>query len=230
MIIVIPARGGSKRLPNKNIYPLNGRPLLSYTLETIAATGLKIPTYVSTDSELIANVARSYPSVEVVMRPDEIAGDTASTESVLLHVLDSLGPQGQVPQWIMTLPPTSPFRSPDTVCKFFESAVSSSNEVDCLMSVTENLGDFWRMQNDGRMQRLFPDAPRRQQDRSPLFEENSAIYVTRTKALRETGFILGRSVYGIAISEVEGFDINNSEDIHFAECLMNGVCGSVKYS
>ncbi|MDR1185717.1 MAG: acylneuraminate cytidylyltransferase family protein [Coriobacteriales bacterium] len=226
MIIVIPARGGSKRLPHKNIHPLKGKPLLAHTLEAIAATGLGIPTYVSTDDEHIAAVARAYPGMEVVMRPAEIAGDTASTESVLLHVLDVLAARGQAPQWLMTLPPTSPFRTAATICSFAEAAAGCAAGIDCLMSVTENRGDFWRMQADGGMVRLFPDAPRRQQDRTPLFEENSAVYVSRTQALRATGFIFGRAVRGIPIPAIEGFDINNPEDVCFAECLYEVVHGA----
>lgn len=221
MIIVIPARGGSKRLPHKNIYPLKGKPLLVYTLEAILATGLNIPTYVSTDDDRIAAVARAYPGIEVVMRPAAIACDTSSTESVLLHVLDILLERGEIPQWLMTLPPTSPFRSAETIRGFAEAVVGCDSDIDCLMSVTENRGDFWRMQEDGRMQRLFPDAPRRQQDRIPLFEENSAVYLSRTQALRETGSILGRAVRGIGISAIEGFDINSPHDMRLAECLLD---------
>ena len=219
MIIVIPARGGSKRLPHKNIYPLKGKPLLTYTLEAIAATGLNIPTYVSTDDEDIASVARAYQGVEVIMRPPEIADDTASTESVLLHVLDILAERKQTPQWLMTLPPTSPFRTASTILGFAEAVEGCADDIDCLMSVTENRGDFWRMEPHGRMDRLFPAAPRRQQDRTPLYEENSAVYVSRTSALRDTGVILGRVVLGIPISSLEGFDINNPEDMRLAECL-----------
>lgn len=219
MIIVVPARGGSKRLPRKNIHPLKGKPLLAYTLEAIAATGLIIPTYVSTDDELIADVARAYPGVEVLMRPDEIASDSASTESVLLHVLDVLAGRGETSEWVMTLPPTSPFRTANTILDFLKEATICASEIDCIMSVTENRGDFWRMLDSGRMQRLFTDAPRRQQDRPPLFEENSAVYVTRTEALRATESILGRAVRGISVPSIEGFDVNNPEDMHLAECL-----------
>lgn len=223
MIIVIPARGGSKRLPHKNIHPLKGKPLMAYTLEAIAATGLNIPTYVSTDDESIAAVARVYPGVEVVMRPSEIASDNASTESVLLHVLDMLAERGHLPEWLMTLPPTSPFRTSDTICRFAECATDCASDIDCLISVTENRGDFWRMKADGSMHRLFPDAPRRQQDRTPLWEENSAVYLSRTKALRDTGSILGRAVRGIPIPVLEGFDINNSEDMRLAEFLHGAI-------
>ena len=228
MIIVIPARGGSKRLPHKNIHPLKGKPLLTYTLEAIAATGLKIPTYVSTDDERIAAVARAYQGVEVVMRPAELASDTASTESVLLHVLDVLDQRGQAPQWLITLPPTSPFRTAATIRSFVEATMNCASDIDCLMSVTENRSDFWRMQDDGRMQRLLPDAPRRQQDRAPLYEENSTVYVSRVQALRDTSFILGRAVRGIPIPAIEGFDINNAEDACFAEALHNVLFGDIK--
>ena len=219
MIIVIPARGGSKRLPQKNIHLLKGKPLLSYTLELIAATGLRIPTYVSTDDERIGEIASSFPGINVIVRPVEIAGDSASTESALLHVLDVLAMRGNFPQWLMTLPPTSPFRTVSNVHSFIEGTLNCGSDIDCLMSVTENRDDFWRMHNNGQMQRLFPDAPRRQQERVPLFEENSAIYVSRTQALRETNSILGRAVRGVVISAIEGFDINTPEDICLAECL-----------
>ncbi len=220
MIIVIPARGGSKRVPHKNIHPLKGKPLLAYTLESIAATGLNIATYISTDDEHIAAVARAYPGVETIVRPAEIACDKASTEAVLLHVLDILAKRNQEPQWLMTLPPTSPFRSAETIRNFAEAIKECSDDVDCFMSVTENRGDFWHMGALGRMDRLFPNAPRRQQERAPLYEENSAVYVTRTKALRDTGLILGRTVRGIAIPALEGFDINTPLDLKIAEALI----------
>ena len=219
MIIVVPARGGSKRIPQKNIYPLRGKPLLAYTLEAVAASGLACPLYVSTDDERIATVALAYANVHVVMRPENLASDTASTEAVLLHVLDSVADAAGNPQWIMTLPPTSPFRRPETIRRFAETARQSPHAQDCLMSITENRGDFWRLQPDGTLARLFPDAPRRQQERTPLFEENSAIYLSRVDSLRETGLILGRRVRGLVISEIEGFDINTVHDIRMAEFI-----------
>mgnify|MGYP001288671682 CR=1 FL=1 len=221
MIIVVPARGGSKRVPLKNIHLLMGKPLLSYTLESISASGLDIPTYVSTDNEQIASLAKSYPGIEVLMRPQHISDDNASTESVLLHVLDIVSDSSKIPKWLMTLPPTSPFRSPATIRKFALEAMSCEISVDSLMSVTENRGDFWQMHKNGLMKRVSPNAARRQQDREPFYEENSAVYLTRTTALRKTEFILGKNVRGITIPFLEAVDINNNEDFLFAECLYN---------
>ncbi len=226
MIILIPARGGSKRLPNKNIYPLNGKPLICYTLDAIAEADLNIPTYVSTDDEKIAAIVHTFPNVEVVMRPAEFASDKASTESVLFHLLDFLSKKGQSTDWLMTLPPTSPFRTAHTIRSFVEKAAACPDNIDSLMSVTENRGDFWCMQDDGSMQRLFPNAPRRQQDRLPIFEENSAVYLTRRQALVETGFILGQTVHGVSIPVIEGFDINNFDDIILAECMLDVIMKS----
>lgn len=185
----------------------------------IAAAGLNYPVYVSTDDKRIADIARTHKDVQVIMRPDALAHDTASTESVLLHVLDTVAAADFNPLWVMTLPPTSPFRRPETIRRFAATVHANPDSQDCLMSTTENRGDFWRQQPDGTLARLFPDAPRRQQERIPLFEENSAIYVTRVAALRETGFILGCRVHGLAIPPMEGFDINTADDMKLAECI-----------
>jgi CMP-N,N'-diacetyllegionaminic acid synthase len=219
VIIVVPARGGSKRVPHKNIYPLAGRPLLEFTLNAIEAAGLECPVYVSTDDEVIARVAEYQKGVTVIYRPAELASDVATTESVLLHALDEVAVKGVTPIWIMTLPPTSPFRKPETIRRFADAVLAAPDAQDCLMSTTENRGDFWLQQGDGTLLRLLPDAPRRQQERIPMYEENSAIYVTRVSALRSTGLILGRRVRGLPIAADEGFDINTKEDLVMAECL-----------
>ncbi|WP_271570350.1 acylneuraminate cytidylyltransferase family protein [Bradyrhizobium sp. CCBAU 11386] len=219
MIVVVPARAGSKRLPFKNIALLAGRPLLWYTLQGAREAGCLADLVVSTDAEVIADLARA-AGARVLMRPTELADDTASTEAVLLHVLDVLAGEGRNDDWVMTLPPTSPFRTAGTISAFFEGARELPDNIDCLMSVTETRGDYWRRMADGSFQRLFPDAPRRQQDREPLFEENSAVYVTRASALRQTGSILGRAVRAFAIRPREALDINTPEDLALAEALL----------
>jgi CMP-N-acetylneuraminic acid synthetase len=219
MIIVIPARGGSKRLPHKNIQNLQGKPLLYHTLDAIAASGLNCPVFVSTDDDHIACLASVYSGVKVIMRPEMLASDTASTESVLLHVLDVVGEDGINPKWLMTLPPTSPFRSPETIRRFAETVQREPDAQDCLMSTTENRGDFWQMKSDGTLIRLFPDAPRRQQERTPLFEENSAVYISRVTILRDTGTIIGGRIRGHVIPALEGFDINTAEDMKLANYI-----------
>jgi CMP-N,N'-diacetyllegionaminic acid synthase len=213
---VIPARGGSKRAPRKNIRALGDEPLLAYTIAAAHEAGLGDATLVSTEDAEIAAVATKL-GCRVMPRPDALATDAASTESVLLHALDEAAKAGWHPKWIVTLPPTSPFRRATTIRFFLDHAASS--RVDCLFSVTATRASLWHLGADGKIARLFPDAPRRQQDRAPLYEENSAIYVTAVPALRATGSVLGRSQQGVAIDPVEGFDINSELDFVVAEAL-----------
>jgi CMP-N-acetylneuraminic acid synthetase len=216
MIIVIPARGGSKRVLNKNIIQLHGKPLICHTLDTIEEMGLDIPVYVSTDSKQIADIVLEYSKVNVIMRPTKISTDSATTEDVLLHVLETIGFEVD---WVITLPPTSPFRRATTICEFINEVGSSSKKIDCLMSVTENRGDFWHFNNEKKFTRLNPEAPRRQQERNPLYEENSAIYINRVTSLAKYQSIIGGCILPKIISNIEAFDINTNEDLNMAKII-----------
>ncbi len=219
LLIVIPARGGSKGIPRKNIAPLCGKPLLAYTIEAALASRISPHLYVSTDCPEISAVASAY-GARVIRRPADIAHDTASTEAALLHALDATEAEGQRFSTILTLPPTSPLRAPATIQAFITRFMEISSQYDALLSLSENRGDFWIQNPDGGFRRLFPNAPRRRQERQPLYLENSALYATRVYALRETGFILGRTSTGFVISEREALDINEPIDLIIAEQLL----------
>ena len=139
MIIAVPARGGSKRVPRKNLQPLAGVPLLAHTLRAVAGAGLDAPVFVSTEDAEIAALATEY-GVRVVDRPPDLAEDAASTEAVLLHVLDTVAGEGVAPTWIMTLPPTAPFRRAETIRAFADEVRRHPEAQDCLISVTEDRG------------------------------------------------------------------------------------------
>ncbi len=221
MIVVIPARGGSKRVKGKNLRPLAGVPLVKRAVNIAIESGFASAVYVSTESQEIAKIAEA-AGARIILRPMEFAKDTASTESVVLHVLEILANEGLTPEWVMTLPPTSPFRKISSILEMISLINREPEAQDCLMSVTEERGDFWRMNNtESSITRLFPDAPRRQQDRNPLYEENSAIYLTKSAALQETGSILGNRVRGFPIDPLEAFDINTELDFKIAEAMIS---------
>lgn len=224
-LIVVPARGGSKGIPKKNIYPLMGKPLLSYTLEVIQRAGLAdTDVAVSTDSEEIAEVARSFSGVEVVHRPAEIAGDRASTEAALLHALDVMQERyGVKYDAVLTLQPTSPLRQPETLKRFIKAYEEQKDRYDAILSLHEDRSDFWVKKGDGVFGRRDPSAPRRRQEREPLYVENSAYYMTSVAALRETHSVLGNRVNGFVISEREGIDINEPVDLVIAEAFLGEV-------
>lgn len=220
-LIVIPARGGSKGIPLKNIYPLNGKPLLMYSLEMITQVDFDGDVVVSTDSEQIKEVALSVPGIEVVDRPEDISGDKASTESALLHALQVMEARKNCHyDAVITLQATSPLRTPQMVKACMERYERDRDKYDALLTLTETRIDYWIKEGNEKYRRLYPDAPRRRQDRDPIYIENSAVYITDSKSLQETGSVLGYCVNGYVIPEREGVDINEPVDILIAEELL----------
>ena len=220
-LVVVPARGGSKGIPLKNIYPVNGKPLLTYSLEMITQVKFDGDVAVSTDSEQIKEVAASVPGIEIVDRPEDISGDKASTESALLHALEVMEERKEcVYDAVVTLQATSPLRTPQTVKACFERYEADRDKYDALLTLTETRIDYWIKDGDAHYRRLYPDAPRRRQDREPIYIENSAVYITDKQSLIETRSVLGHAVNGYVIPEREGVDINEPIDILLAEELL----------
>lgn len=219
-LAVIPARGGSKGIKKKNIALLCGKPLLGYTIEAARMADINGDIVVSTDDKDIAETAGGY-SIEVIWRPKAISGDTAKTEEALIHALDYMKKMhGKTYDAVITMQPTSPFRKPETIRNFLKEYEKNRTVFDALLTLSEDRTDFWEKRDDGSFTRLFPDAPRRRQERKPLYAENSCLYVTDTEALRGTKSVLGRKVNGIVISSLEGLDINEPMDLVIAESYM----------
>ena len=220
-LVVIPARGGSKGIPHKNIYPINGKPLLIYSLEMIKKVRFDGDVVVSTDSAQIRKAALSIEGIAVVERPPEISGDTASTESALIHALDEMERRMHCKyDAVVTLQATSPLRTAQTTAMCFAQYERERNKYDALITLTESRADYWIKENESTFRRLYPDAPRRRQERKPIYIENSALYITDSDTLRETRSVLGHNVNGCVIPEKESIDINEITDIYIAEQLM----------
>jgi len=215
-LAVIPARGGSRGLPRKNIRLLRGQPLLSYTVaHALAVPSIDFTVVTSDDAEIlkIGEKAGAAP----ILRPKKLAGDRARTEDALLHALEILEKMGNSYDFVVTLEPTHPFRKPETVTQAIEMV--SSGRYDSCMTLTEDRTDFWR-QKGKSYARLFPNAPRRRQERDPLFKENSLVYVTSVAALRRRKFVIGSRPGFIITPERESLDIHTATDLAFAESLM----------
>lgn len=221
LLVVIPARGGSKGIPQKNIYPLKGKPLLEYAIECIINSKISCTIAVSTDSNKIADVARNFSEVIVIDRPSKISGDTASTESALIHALEYMENEfGKSFDCVMTLPVTSPLRKPETVASFLEDYLKKKDIHDAQLTLHESYSDYWVKKLDG-FERLYKNAPRRRQEREPMFVENSAIYITEVTSLIETNSVLGHNPTAFIIDEIEGADVNEVRDIFFIESCMD---------
>lgn len=220
VLAVITARGGSKGIPRKNIVPLCGRPLIEYTIESIKAAEIPGRIVVSTDDEEISEISKKN-GIEVIKRPPEISGDTASSEAALLHALEEVRKTGFEPDCVLTLQPTSPLRKSSTIKNFVRKFLEIRNEYDAMLSLHENRTVFWKKLGDtDAFERLYPNAPRRRQAREPLYEENSALYITNVEALERNNSVLGERTAGFVIDADEAVDINEPRDILFAEFLM----------
>lgn len=216
-LAVVPARGGSVSVPLKNIRPLAGKPLLRYTIDQAAAVPELDAVVVSTDDSRIAGVA-VHAGGRVVDRPGELATATAPTEWALLHALDALGDDQF--DYVVLLEPTSPFRTPATISRCIRTIVDE--DVPSLVTVVETKASLGRISGN-RFKPLWPNAPRRRQDREPLYCESSTVYVCTVAHLRRYKSLVADEWGVVEIAEGEALDINTLHDFAIAEALMKNI-------
>jgi len=185
-IAIIPARGGSKGVPGKNIAPVGGIPLVARAIRAALDSGVIDTVYVSTDDADIAAVARAWGG-EVIDRPAAIAGDTASSEAAVLHALAALADRGIVPTVTAFLQATSPFIDATALGAAVDRVLAGTEDV--VFSAFETYAFLWK-QGEGGASGVNHDhsfRPRRQ-DREPHFQETGAFYVMNTAGFVEREF------------------------------------------
>ena len=212
VLAIIPARGGSRAIPGKNVRPFAGEPLLVHTIKSALAAKTLDRVVVSTDSDEIAAAAEA-AGAEVVRRPAELARDESPTEDALIHVLETLG---ESPDWIVTLEPTSPLRTPELIDACVELA--AAEDADAVITVVETRELLGRL-DGSRFAYLEPGQPRRRQDRRPLYRESSTVYVTRTSVLLRDRSVLGERLHAIVVPAEQAVDINTPLDLVIAEAV-----------
>jgi YrbI family 3-deoxy-D-manno-octulosonate 8-phosphate phosphatase len=218
VLAIIPARGGSKGVPRKNVRPFLGKPLLAHSIEHARQAPSVGRVVVSTDDAEIAAVARRY-GAEVVERPAEISGDAAASEAALLHVLDHLeAAEGYVPELVVFLQATSPLRRPGAV----QAAIDllRREQADSLLSGSPVHGFLWR-QHAGRLTSVSMDyrnRPRRQ-DIGEDFIDNGSIYIFKPRVLREHGNRLGGKIVLFPDDPLHIFQIDEPSDLELMERL-----------
>jgi CMP-N-acetylneuraminic acid synthetase len=214
-VAFIPARGGSKRLPGKNLRPLGGHPLIAHSIAAAKSCAGIDRCVVSTDDDQIAAVAEAYGAM-VIRRPSELATDVASTASVAAHVLDRLADKGVTPDAIVTLQPTCPLRPQSLI----ESALAlfAEQRADSVVSVTrsaEKLGVI----EDGWFVPRYPVGIR-SQDMRPEYFENGLVYVSRGDVVARTGHLFGERVRPLIVDPLYAMvDIDTELDFLIAELL-----------
>jgi CMP-N-acetylneuraminic acid synthetase len=220
-LAVIPARGGSKGLPRKNLQTVGGRPLIVRAVRSALAASHITRTVVSTNNEEIANVARD-AAAEIIMRPTELANDVIMPDFAVLHVLETLAAEeGYHPDLTCFIQCTSPFTRPDDLDRGVEELLAK--EADCLLSVIATHVFLWRRTADGLAESVGHDSNvirKGRQELEPQYRETGAFYVMRTD-----GFIAARNRFfgRIALFEMpqeRSVDIDTQLDLELAEFLI----------
>lgn len=217
-IAIIPARGGSKRLADKNLLPLAGLPVLAHTVRHAVAARSLSEVYVSTDDRSLAAIAETYGAT-VIERPAALCTNTASSESALLHVLDErLRSGGSDPDMVVFLQCTSPLRAADDIDRAIELFLQS--QADSLLSVCVNHQFLWRSVNGSAESINYDHTARpREQDMTPQYRENGSIYIFRTSLLRETGNRLGGRIALYEMDFWHSFQLDDSHDLKLLEWI-----------
>jgi N-acylneuraminate cytidylyltransferase len=218
-VAIIPARGGSRGIPRKNICAVAGRPLLAYTIDHAKNTAAIDRVVVSTDSPDIAGVAAQY-GAEVVWRPPDISGDGASSESAMLHALDELAARDAYrPDLVVLLQATSPLRHAQDAQRAIETLVAE--EADSLFSACSVHGFVWRRNGHGLSSFSYDYRARTPRQQAPEdLLENGSIYVTRHDLLRATGNRLGGRIAVYRMDPLDSFQVDEPGDLQTVERLL----------
>ena len=225
MIAIIPARGGSKGLPGKNIKNLCGKPLIAYTIEAALKSKEIERVIVTTDSEEIAEIAKEYGAEVPFLRPAELAGDTSSAIDVYLHAVSYLQEElGEKIDKFMVLLPTAPLRTTDNI----EEAIKEFKEkkAKTLISVKEAdtpISWYYQMDDKSRIKSLGLDKDKavsnRQENRN-YYIPNGAIYILDTELLKKERTYYCENTVAYIMDGKESVDIDNELDFMMAEVLL----------
>ena len=229
---VIPARGGSVGVPLKNIKPLNGRPLIEYTIESAIESECLDRIIVSTDHDGIAEVSRNAGAEVPFKRPSDISEDV-DTEFVLQHTVNYLeNEENYVVNAVVLLQPTSPFRTSETIRKCV-SLYTDTEDSDSVVTVNniEGYRPEWMLDLDAHG-RVIPYNTPFLEDGVPviklaarqsfprLYKQNGIVYVTQRDLLMKKTLVIGPKAYAIITSEKEAIDIDTHTDFVVAESIM----------
>ena len=225
IMALIPARGGSKRLPRKNVLPLGGRPLISWSIQAAQESEYVDKVFVSTDDDEIRTVASDYDACLLQKRPKILATDQATTVNVALFSLAELEKEDLLYDYILLLQPTSPLRTALHIDEAIELCMKK--QADCIISVTElehpvewinelpedlSMNEFFPRKWEGLGSQSYPKR----------FRINGSIYLCKVKPfLTEKSFFFRTGSYAYTMDRRVSIDIDEATDLLIAEALID---------
>ncbi len=226
ILSIIPARGGSKGIPKKNMALLCGQPLIKYTFDAAKKSRLITRSILSTDDGDFARYGREN-GIEVSMRPEELAGDRTPMKDVINYHLDALKKNGYIPDIFILLQPTSPLRTERHIDEALQGLIDDS-EADATVSVVEVPHEYLPMKlmelkEDGSLKFFRSDGEKytTRQELPHLYARNgAAVYAVYTESYRKTGSLYGTRCIPYLMKPEESVDIDTSFDLFLAESIL----------
>lgn len=222
MLVVIPARGGSKGVPGKNIKELGGKPLIQYTIDAARDIFEDKDIIVSTDCEKIKFSVESLGLKVPFLRPVELATDEAGSQEVLLHALSFVENNGIYPETLILLQPTSPFRNATHIK---EALKLYNNKLDMVVSVKETTANPYYVLKEENTEGFLENSKKgeftRRQDCPNVWELNGAIYIINVKSLKSSKIGDFTKVKKYVMDEISSHDIDTMMDWDFAKFYLS---------
>ncbi|MFI3202186.1 MAG: pseudaminic acid cytidylyltransferase [Eubacteriales bacterium] len=223
MLAIIPARGGSKGVPRKNIKLLSNKPLIEYTIEAALQSKIFEEVVVSTDDEEIAEIAKSCGATIPFMRPANLALDLTTSDEVIKNVLDSYNKSGRVFTEVCKLQPTSPLRTSKMIQEAYE--LMQIKEKDFLVSVCEcEHSPLWagKLDKEHSLDEFIIEEAKTacRQALEPYYRLNGAIYMAKSTAFIQNGSFLGANGLAFIMKQEDSIDIDTELDFKLAELIM----------
>ena len=230
MVAFVPARSGSKRVPDKNIRPLRGHPLLAYSICSARAANVFEAVVLCTDSESYADIGRHYGAEVPFLRPAEISGSMSPDIDWVEMAIDRLAAEGRRFDAFSILRPTSPFRKAATIRRAWEQFLAAGDRIDSLRAIekcSQHPGKMWIVRGN-RMVPLLPMAPEELPYHSTQYAALPAVYVQNaslemawTRVVTERRTIAGETLLPFITEGDEGIDINGPDDWWYAEHMLS---------
>jgi CMP-N,N'-diacetyllegionaminic acid synthase len=226
ILAVVPARGGSKRLPGKNVRSLGGKPLIVWSIDAAREVPAICDVLVSTDDSRIAEIAVGARALVPWLRPAELATDTARSSDVAIHALDWYQTNRGTVDGLLLLQPTSPFRSAATIARGIDEFAANGGQAVVAVSPAASHPRLMYTIAAGALVPFMPEHDRevRSQDLSPFYVVNGALYLVSPAELERTRSIFGASAKALVIdSDFETLDIDTDFDWRIAECMLGSM-------
>jgi len=223
ILVIIPARGGSKGIPHKNVKELNGKPLICYSIDVARQLTTDENICVSTDDDVIIKVVEDYGLKVHFKRPAELATDCAGTNGVLLHALEFYEKQGRKYDVVVLLQPTSPFRETKSLK---EAVALYTSDIDMVVSVKEAATNPYYNSFEEDAEGLLVISKgdgtiERRQDAPKVWEFNGSIYVINSTRLKEVGLSKLNRIRKYVMDDLHSIDIDSMFDWYMAEKVIS---------